>query len=237
MLPDQDWQAVWPSIRTFHPAVVPLPVRQGFIHLKSMVHPHKKANVELMKIPNFLHLTPPAITSQCKAIKKFCTSWPKGDVETEFPTTEITSTYLNASSSIRDHRARVVSLVIPLDSLKLDAKSKEKIIRLARERYDPVEDAITIVTDSCPYKKQNQDYAEYLLTAIYFESQKVEEWEKTKTEKDLMSFSWPLLKEDRESTQQHINSLQTLLDEGENPKNLESYRNAVEKVIGIESSQ
>ncbi len=65
-----------------------------------------------MKIPNFLHLTPPAIRRQCAAIKKFCTDWPEGDVEKEFPATGTTSAYLNASSSIRDHRARVFSIKV-----------------------------------------------------------------------------------------------------------------------------
>ena len=29
-----------------------------------------------MKIPNFLHLTPPVVKKHCAAIKKFCTPWP-----------------------------------------------------------------------------------------------------------------------------------------------------------------
>ena len=75
---NQDWPSVWPAPRTFHPASVPLPVRQGFAHLQGQATPEKYANVELMKIPNFLHLTPPAIQRHCEAIKKFCTAWPKG---------------------------------------------------------------------------------------------------------------------------------------------------------------
>ena len=78
MKPDQDWPSVWPAAKTFHPASVPLPVRQGYTHLKGQVVPGKHANVELMKVPNFLHLTPPAIHKQCEALKKFCTPWPKG---------------------------------------------------------------------------------------------------------------------------------------------------------------
>ena len=37
MKPDQDWEAVWPATRTFHPASVPLPVRQGATQTKSQV--------------------------------------------------------------------------------------------------------------------------------------------------------------------------------------------------------
>ena len=49
--------------------------------LKSKVHPTKWANAELMKIPNFLHLTPPVVKKQCGLLKRFCTPFPEGDVE------------------------------------------------------------------------------------------------------------------------------------------------------------
>ncbi len=78
MKPDQDWPSAWPAARTFHPASVPLPIRQGFTNLKAQVTPHKYANVELLKIHNFLHLTPPAIKRHCDSLKKFCTKWPEG---------------------------------------------------------------------------------------------------------------------------------------------------------------
>merc|ERR1712010_189660 len=88
----------------------------------------KYANTELMKVVNFLHLTPPVVSQHCAAIAKFCTPWPKGletdeDVEKHFPLTVVTS-------------------------------------------------------DRCPYRGQNMDYAHYLLTALYHESWRVEEWEK-----------------------------------------------------------
>lgn len=72
---DQDWGSVWPGPRSFHPATVPLPLHQGLV--KKGAPPSKFANAELMKIPNFLHLTPPIIKRQCEALKKFCTAWPK----------------------------------------------------------------------------------------------------------------------------------------------------------------
>ena len=81
------------------------------IQTKAQVVPSKYANAELMKIPNFLHLTPPVISTHCSAISKFCTAWPKG-LETEeaidkhFPVTVTTSDHLNSNSSIRDRRVR-----------------------------------------------------------------------------------------------------------------------------------
>jgi hypothetical protein len=63
---DQEWGAVWPGPRSFQPATVPLPVRQGYPR-KAAAPPGKFVNAELMKIPNFLHLTPPVIKKQCKS--------------------------------------------------------------------------------------------------------------------------------------------------------------------------
>ena len=65
---DQDWPSVWPVARSFHPASVPLPLHQGWVK-SGKTAPGKFANAELMKIPNFLHLTPPAIKRQCAALK------------------------------------------------------------------------------------------------------------------------------------------------------------------------
>ena len=78
MKPDQDWTSVWPATRTFHPAVVPLPIRQGYRQLRDQIVPSKWANVELMKIPNFLHLTPPTVKKHCQQLKQFCSTFPKG---------------------------------------------------------------------------------------------------------------------------------------------------------------
>ena len=111
---------------------MPLPVRQGVVQTKQQVVPGKKANTELMKIPNFLHLTPPVIKAHCRAISKFCTAWPAGleteeDVAHHFPLCVTTSDYLNSSSSVRDRRARVVVVRLPLDSLPLDTHSRDKV--------------------------------------------------------------------------------------------------------------
>jgi small subunit ribosomal protein S35 len=45
-----------------------LPLHQGWVK-PGKTAPGKFANAELMKIPNFLHLTPPAIKRQCEALK------------------------------------------------------------------------------------------------------------------------------------------------------------------------
>lgn len=110
---DQEWDAVWTGPRSFHPATVPLPIRQGYTP-KGVAAPGKYANAELMKIPNFLHLTPPVIKKQCEALKQFCTEWPKG-LETEekcnehFPIEVITSDYCHALPTIRNPLSRIVT--------------------------------------------------------------------------------------------------------------------------------
>lgn len=69
---DQDWNSVWPTSSMFKQCTVPFAVRQGYV--KNSVEndglpPEKYGNTELMKIPNFLHLTPPQIKKHCEAIK------------------------------------------------------------------------------------------------------------------------------------------------------------------------
>lgn len=170
---DQDWGNVWPGPKTFHPASVPLPLHQGYV--EKGAPPGKFANAELMKIPNFLHLTPPVVKRQCEALKKFCTPWPKGletdeKCEHHFPVEIITSDYCHSSPTIRDPLARIVTLKVKLSQLELDKHAKDKFLRLIGDRYDETTDIVTIVTDRCPTRKQNYDYAMYLLTAVYHES-------------------------------------------------------------------
>ena len=101
--------------------------------------PSKHANAELMKIPNFLHLTPPVIKDHCSAISKFCTEWPAAldteeEIEKHFPITITASDYLNSSSSIRDRRSRIVQLRVNINSLPLDDHARDKLIRLVGQR-------------------------------------------------------------------------------------------------------
>lgn len=190
---DQDWPSVWPGARTFHPASVPLPVRQGY--MEKGAPPSKYANAELMKIPNFLHLTPPAIQRHCEALKQFCTEWPIG-LETEekctkhFPVEIISSDYCYSSPTIREPLARIVNLQIKLSSLRLDTHAKDKLLRLLGNKYNPETDIITITADRCPTRKQNLEYARYLLTAVYHESWRVEPWEAEKSIADMEYFDW-----------------------------------------------
>lgn len=190
---DQDWSNVWPGPRTFHPATVPLAVRQGYDQKRAS--PGKYGNAELMKIPNFLHLTPPAVKKHCSALKQFCTEWPKGletdeDCDRHFPMTTITTDYCHSSPTIKDPKARIVTIKVKLSTFNLDKHARDKMIRLVGDRYDEETDMLTIVTDRCPTRKQNYDYGIYVLTALYHESNTFEEWERQKQEADMEHYIW-----------------------------------------------
>ncbi|VDM39926.1 unnamed protein product [Toxocara canis] len=209
MRTDQDWPSVWPVAASFRSSVVPLPIRMG-----SRPHPEKRppfqklGNLELVKIPNFLHLTPAAIERHCNAIKKFCTPWPAELNESKetrlrhFPVTVSYSDYVHQGTSLRDPRARIITITVKLASLKLNEAAREKFMRLAGNRYDEATDTLTIVTDRCYTRKQNRDYAFYLLTALYHESIKTEAWEKMVQRADHLK-----VKFDGSSTQRSVQEI------------------------------
>eukprot|EP00092_Neocalanus_flemingeri_P039596 GFUD01043121.1.p1 GENE.GFUD01043121.1~~GFUD01043121.1.p1 ORF type:complete len:339 (+),score=133.21 GFUD01043121.1:37-1053(+) len=232
MTPDQAWGSVWPAPRTFHPAAVPLPVRQGVVQTKAQVVPSKYANAELMKIPNFLHLTPPVISSHCQAISKFCTAWPKGlqteeDMDEHFPITITTSDYLNSNSSVRDRRARIVQVRLKLDSLPLDSHAKDKMIRLVGDRYNEETGEMSVTSDRCPYRGQNEDYCKYLLTALLHESWRVEDWERKETEDK------EVFKTGEEEEGDRREALEALLNVGEDEVAVLRYKEEVRKMLGL----
>lgn len=256
MATDQDWTAVWPGPRSFHPASVPLPLRQGFTK-KGAAPPSKYANAELMKVPNFLHLTPPAIKQQCEALKKFCTPWPKG-LETEdkwkkhFPVDVVNTDYCHALPTIRHPEARRVSVTLKLSNLKFDGHARDKFLRLVGDRYNSETDILTIVADRCPLRKQNYDYAMYLLTACYHESFITESWEATKSEADMEYYDYnrnksresveAILnwganvqneKEKSKATEGFVQSIEKLINEGENEYNLNKYKEEVVKMLSL----
>lgn len=277
----QDWKSVWPAARMFHPAIVPLPIHMGsttsfFVQSLTGAAPDKWANTELMKIPNFLHLTPPHIKAHCKAIKKFCTPWPdnlaKDDEECwrHFPIEFAFREHVHAAPTIRDPKARIVRVSFKLSSLPLDkhAKYKAKKILLASKpimydealksekvppRYDPETDLVTLYSDKLPLKMQNYEYLKYVITALFFESWKVEPWEET----DATPEDWdeyqitkspshakaiekiklvnPSMNEDEAIAapeyQSYTASVCKLFDEGETDENVQEYRRCVENIL------
>ncbi|KAL3252409.1 hypothetical protein MRX96_017721 [Rhipicephalus microplus] len=222
--------------------------------------PGKYANLELMKVPNFLHLTPAHLAKHAKVLRPFCTPWPAGletdeKCEEHFPVEVIDSDYCHAGPSIRDPRSRIVTLRVKLSDLELDYHARDKLLRLVRDRYDPATDVLTIVTDRCPLKKQNYDYAHYLLTAVYHESWKTEPWEADKAESDMDSH-WPVRKKSptphiqhlpRDCTDDDVKGVAQVKDyaeavcgihnEGESLQSWDKYKRSVCSLLGLKHSE
>ncbi|CAF3568377.1 unnamed protein product [Adineta steineri] len=244
MSTDQDWTNVWPTATTFKQSVVPLPITQGYVASDKEnkgLPIEKRANAELMKIPNFFHLTPNHIRKHCAAIKQYCTPWPEelnSDEACEYylPIQITTHDYLNSTPSIRDTRARVVKFNFKLTQLEFDEHARDKFVRLAGPRYNTDTDELTLIADKCPYRKQNYDYAQYLLTALYFESWKIETWEQERTKNDWQRYYWDespsrdrlldILKA-HEKDPSSVNS-KSVLDR--NKKLVERYRKSISRV-------
>ncbi|KAK2500947.1 hypothetical protein MC885_015678 [Smutsia gigantea] len=232
MAVDQDWPSVYPVAAPFRPSAVPLPIRMGY-PVKGGVPMAKEGNLELLKermninycffknnnalnTMNCLLLLSAAINCH---ITDFCTEWPAAldsdeKCEKHFPIEIDTADYVSAGPSIRNPKARVVTLRVKLSSLNLDDHARKKLIKLVGERYCKTTDVLTIKTDRCPLKRQNYDYAIYLLTVLYHESWKTEEWEKNKTEADMEEYIW-------KNSSSEKNILETLLQIKATEKNLE----------------
>ncbi|XP_074534589.1 small ribosomal subunit protein mS35 [Halichoeres trimaculatus] len=264
MAVDQDWTAVYPAAASFNPNSVPLPVRMGY-PVKRGVPPEKRGNLELIKIPNFLHLTPAAIKKHCEALKPFCTEWPSAldsdaKCDEHFPIKMESTDYVSAGPSVRNPSARIIHLRVKLSSLNLDEHARKKMLKLVGDRYNKKTDILTIRTDSCPLRRQNQDYAMYLLTVLYHESWKTEAWEAEKTVADMEEYSWedsPSQKKildvlvrmkvagegegeevreqllGRKEVQEYKDSVTRLKNEGGSESAMLQYKEAVKKVLNL----
>lgn len=195
MKTDVNWTSVWPTKAPFRWGSVPLPIRQGYQKKEYKLSAGKYGNTELVKIPNFLHLTPPHIKTHCQAIKKFCTEFPS-ELKTpeirkaNFPLEVITSDYVTCGTSVRDPRSREVTVNVDLSVLKFDEHSVTKIKKLAGDKMDEKAMTLQLKSDRCPVRKQNFDFNVYTLTALYYESQEKEDWEDEMEESDWVKYQW-----------------------------------------------
>jgi len=155
MDPEQDWTNVWPTSGVFRHSVAPFPLRMGVVkdaNENNFVVPDKSVNVELLKISNFLHLTPKHVEKHCEVLHQFCTEWPEGleteeDFDKHFPVEVTTHDYVY-SWSIRDERSKINEVKVKLAALHLDLHARDKIVRLAEGRTalapDPKEEALKL---------------------------------------------------------------------------------------------
>ncbi|CAK5078373.1 unnamed protein product [Meloidogyne enterolobii] len=104
---------------------------------------------------------------------------------------------------MRDMRSRQVTLGIRLDVLELDKPAHLKFRQLVGDRYNKDTDVFIVDSDRCPSRKQNREYSEYLLTVLYYESNKTEPCEAIKED-------FPV-KEERRPATNSLNENDTIL--------------------------
>lgn len=175
-----DWPSIFSGAKSYHPSVVPIFFRMGRLKQNKpgfALPVRALGNLQLMKIPNFFHLSSPAIERHCQALESLCTEWPQSLDLSTVPLRITTRNYLFAGPSLYHPGSRKVKLQVYLKDLVLDDHAREKMISLVGPRYNPDTDELTIVADRCPTRKQNNEYAMYLLTVLYHESWKTEPWE------------------------------------------------------------
>ena len=107
-----------------------------------------------------------------------------------------------------------------------DAKYQSKFISLIL-RYDHESDEVTLTTDRCPYRGQNLEYSQYLLTALYYESWKVEPWEQ-KEYLDKEEFQV-----EKEELDEFTSTVQKILNNGEDEYTLREYKESARKLLEL----
>lgn len=178
-----EWSNVYETASPYNKYVVPLELRMGRENQMQRtgqlgrVPLSVEGNIELLKISNFFHLTPPAIKKHCEALVEFCTPWPKKFKQKDYPLRITSINHLYSGPSIRHPDSKKVKLQVYLQDLHLKKSERNKLILLVGDRYNPNNDELTIIADKCPTRKQNREYANYLLTALCVESMKVQPWE------------------------------------------------------------
>jgi small subunit ribosomal protein S35 len=99
------------------------------------------------------------------------------------------------------------------------------IILDLKPRYNEETGLVTLTADRCPYRGQNRDYAGYLLTALFHESLREEDWEEKGTE-DLEHFPAGERGEGRQA-------LEAILNSGEDEAAVARYTEEVSRLLGL----
>lgn len=134
--------------------------------------------------------------------------------------------------------------------MKLDNHAKDKFLRLVDRRYDQKTDYVTITVDRCPTRKQNFEYAQYLITALYHEAHIAEPWEAEKQEADMEYYDWQnnvskksverILRWGKtddapiQATDEYAEIVEKLFNEDESKENLLAYKEQVVKLLGLQ---
>ncbi len=100
--------------------------------------------------------------------------------------------------------------------------------------YDPETNTVTISADRCPYRKQNREYCEYLLKALYYESRKREDWEQLLEECDKVEYEFDAdaIKENSDQVDLELAKAK-ILNDGEDVRTLSDYKAASLKFLKL----
>ena len=175
---DEDWTHVWPVSRVFDHHVVHLPLRAGAKTFGNEPRPNSISNQELMKVPNFLHLTPKHIEMHIKALKPLCTRWPTSMTESSFPVRFRTYNFLRPGGSTLHPRSHAVEMTVDINAIPLFVEKRQKLLAIVGKRCHPRSQKLVLKSDTLPSRKLNKDHLKYQLLALYSEVAKTEDWEK-----------------------------------------------------------
>ena len=68
-------------------------------------------------------------------------------------------------------RSKVTCLLqVTLSDIPLADRARQKMILLARKRYNSTTDELTLIGNKCPTRRQNKEYVLYLLKVLYIEA-------------------------------------------------------------------
>jgi len=178
----KDWPSAHPTPQSYNQNIIPLPIRMGrhWINRIDPLPAEADGNIELLKIPNFFHLTPPAIERHCEALKPYTTPFPKDVIDRPIRITTIN--YLYDGPSVRHPNSRKIKFQVYVKDLQLTAVEETKLKRLLGKRYNPQNDELTLISQLCTTRAHNKEYGYYLLASLLQEARTVHDWEEKVSE-------------------------------------------------------
>ncbi|EDV20498.1 uncharacterized protein TRIADDRAFT_31814 [Trichoplax adhaerens] len=167
---EDDLSQILTTSNVYNAALFDLPIRMGRPIKPEVLPPRAAGNIELLKIPNFFHLTPQKVRRDTDALKALCNAWPSKIKRR--PIRIYSRNYLYAGPSVAHPKSHFVKLEVNINDLPLNESARKRLMALAGNYYDAETNLLTLVGNKCPTRKQNREYVMYLLTALILESKK-----------------------------------------------------------------
>lgn len=110
---DSNLSQIFTSSSVFNAALLQLPIRMGRPIKPEVLPPRAAGNIELLKIPNFFHLTPQKVRRDTDALTDLCTQWP--EKLNNRPIRLYSRNYLYAGPSVAHPKSHTVKLEVNYD--------------------------------------------------------------------------------------------------------------------------